>query len=410
MHDPLRTTAAKLWGVARFGAVDLMAPRLVALFLSVLFIFTILILTINIYVDPHSYTVLDWAISYAGGFVRRGLSGEIFYFLHQFSGVVFLHQIFITKLVLYAIFFLSVWGVLRNAGFPSAATLLIYSPFFLAFQVADYAAAGRKEILFLAAFAVLCWFVSRPDTQVRSSRALLLFMLLAPIMILAHEALFFFLFWVFVLALVIGLDFTFLRTLVLALVPALLTMLAIVSFPATQETINAICDNLQGVLGTAKLEGECAQRRNAVTWLLFDSSEGLRFVRTNLVQKLPTLMPALLLIGLAYLPFRERFTQWPAVVRARLIWGGIMAVAATLPLFAVAADWGRFAYVNAVSLGLIILVLTARYPSSCRGRSWERLPALLVAVYFLGWHLEHFPGFLGAGIPARYMLLLIPGH
>ena len=57
-------------------------------------LFTLLIILgipLNLYKNrfyDNSWTVGEWLISYAGGFVRRGLPGELIHFISQIGGIL----------------------------------------------------------------------------------------------------------------------------------------------------------------------------------------------------------------------------------------------------------------------------------------------------------------------------------
>ena len=62
--------------------------------------------------DP--WIVGDWLINYAGGFVRRGLPGETIRLLWKATGVAPPAWVLCLQLVLYAVFFLSAFRLLRS--------------------------------------------------------------------------------------------------------------------------------------------------------------------------------------------------------------------------------------------------------------------------------------------------------
>jgi len=392
----------------RDGTARLMAPRMVALYLLLAFGATLVVNAMGTFRNPDDYRVLDWAISYADGFVRRGLPGDVFSRLHDAFGWPILSQIFAVKTALYGLFFLAVYLLLRAARFSHAAVLLLYSPFFVMFQLTERAAAGRKEIMFLAAFAVLCVSVARASTNRQVRLAFVLFALVAPVIVLTHEANFFFLAWVPALAVALGVDRAGLLRLCLLGLPALIAMAFVAAYPAHDTTVATICASLEGRLGAPVLEADCLTTRNAVTWLNETSQTGFDLVVTHLPQMLPTLPPALILVGLAFLPFRPVIRRWPASERRNLGIACAIAVLASLPLFVVALDWGRFVYMHAVAFGLVMLVLVARRsddshsiepgaPVTPAPAPLAHLPVIFVIVYFFGWSLNLLGVLVGGG-------------
>jgi hypothetical protein len=396
MEHPPRDVAARL-----------MRPGVLALFLGLVLVATAGVIAAGSYVRPSTFKLMDWAISYDGGFVRRGLPGAVFGWIEAATGIALVHQIVAVQVALYAAFLAAVYALLRRSGFPPAAVLLVYSPFFLVFQVTEWLAAGRKEIAFIAAFALLCLAVARERDDGRALRAMGLCLLLAgPVLVLTHEGNLFYLAWVPALALALGASGRALLTLLAFALPALAAMGAVMAFPGTPETVEQICAGLQGRLGAPGLEATCATGHNAVTWLVAGTEQGMAAVTVRAPEMLPTVPPALILVGLAFLPFLPALRGWTAAERRRLARGALLAAAASLPLFVVAIDWGRFLYVQAVALGLVMLALMARRPGAAP--HWP-VPGALVAVYFLGWSLKYLGVLIGGGVLLDYGLRLLRG-
>jgi hypothetical protein len=391
----------------RDAAVWLMRPGVLAAVLVLAFVATAGVIAAGSYVRPSAFKLMDWAISFDGGFVRRGLPGAVFGWIEAATGIALVHQIVAVQVALYGAFLAAVYALLRHAGFPPAAVLLVYSPFFLVFQVTEWLAAGRKEIAFIAGFAVLCFAVARARDEERALRAMGVFLLLAgPVLVLTHEGNLFYLAWVPALALALGVTGRGLLRLMAFGLPALAAMGAVLAFPGTDETVAAICAGLQGRLGAPALEATCATGHNAVTWLVAGTAEGMAAVTARAPEMLPTVPPALILVGLAFLPFLPVLRGWSAAERRRLALGAALAAAASLPLFVVAIDWGRFLYVQAVALGLVLLALLARRRSAESLPSWP-MPGALVAVYFLGWSLKYLGVLIGGGVLLDYGLRLL---
>lgn len=138
----------------------------------------------RIQVGTQGYLIGDWLISYAGGFVRRGLVGEVLLSLGDDSGEV-LALLFTLQLLLYFVIFgtLIYWVLVLEM--PRRWTPLLLSPAFLVtFGFNDFGGTHRKEILAFAGLFILA-------EAVRSSRrvrlALVLSMLLFVVAVFSHE-------------------------------------------------------------------------------------------------------------------------------------------------------------------------------------------------------------------------------
>jgi hypothetical protein len=100
------------------------------------------------------YTTGDWLINYSGGFVRRGLTGELARVIWHLTSIKPQAIVFIFQLSIYCIFFLYAYRLVKPALANPGFFLLVFSPLTFAFSVLDPFGAGRKEILYFATFAI----------------------------------------------------------------------------------------------------------------------------------------------------------------------------------------------------------------------------------------------------------------
>jgi hypothetical protein len=97
---------------------------------------------------PVSYTWTESMVNYAGGYVRRGLLGEVAYNLDWLIPAPF----FITAIVLVAYLFVAGWFSLAVARGPSlGVVMLLLSPATILFPIYNPGAFGRKDIFIVAA-------------------------------------------------------------------------------------------------------------------------------------------------------------------------------------------------------------------------------------------------------------------
>ena len=133
-----------------------------------------------------SWEISEWLINYEGGFVRRGIVGQILYAFEQMHlydvriaiKLLYILSSVIILLILYRVFKAEGWSpVLLPTGLCLGYTL--------------FNLWGRKDFLMLAlAFAIfLCY---RATVRRHSKRAWPLLYVLSAIQLLAHEASFFF--------------------------------------------------------------------------------------------------------------------------------------------------------------------------------------------------------------------------
>lgn len=110
----------------------------------------------DILIGGATYRVGDWVINYAGGFVRRGLFGELLFAVSP-PGQATLLVLAGFQLACYAVVAAYVIGFLHRTRYAWPAVALACSPAALPFIGWDVEGGWRKEIIGFAAIALLGW-------------------------------------------------------------------------------------------------------------------------------------------------------------------------------------------------------------------------------------------------------------
>ena len=136
----------------------------------------------------------DWLINYEGGFVRRGLIGEL---ITNFSSILSLKlrdSILIFQLVFFLSYYFLIILFCKNLVQNRLVILAIFSPIFILYPVAEIEALGRKELVIFTIFLSYLFFDIK-NFQVQLTYKLLLF----PISILTWEPIIFFFSFIFLI-------------------------------------------------------------------------------------------------------------------------------------------------------------------------------------------------------------------
>ena len=166
------------------------------IFFSLISIYAIL----NIFHSSISFdwTFQDWLINYEGGFVRRGLSGEIIsrisnFFVGETKQLYFDIQIHFTYFyilsILCLIFYVLLFNFLKKEKLNVHNLFIILSPLSISFIIYNFGAIGRKEILFFIIFLLFIFLLSSIKKRELSIFFLIIFF---PLVLLLHEGLIFF--------------------------------------------------------------------------------------------------------------------------------------------------------------------------------------------------------------------------
>jgi len=291
--------------------------------------------------DP--FLIGDWLINFEGGFVRRGIYGQILQSLYLSPGET---TLIVQFLVLVAAFTLLLCALaLLWVTDPIYPWLLVFlSPAFLLFPFLTFSGGFRKEILGLAAVALMA-------TGVRAGwRFALWFGQLAFMFsVFAHESILVTVPTVIWLLLearrqeVIGATGLKLGLALLA-APILYTLSALIAGTGSAGKALAICSSLADRGFSPHV---CS---GSIDFL--SESVGEALARIVSLAPASLAIPALGLLSLAPLAFVGFFpTHW------RLISIQLLAL---LPLFIIGTDYGRWVFIGVVVLSLAALSVSQR--------------------------------------------------
>lgn len=352
---------------------------------------------------PDTWLVGDWLINYQGGFVRRGLLGEVFMWASQFFGIQIVVLVVVFQLFVYLVFFVAACRLAIHAKFSVASFLLIGSPAFILFPVLDYQGAFRKEILFLALLSILC--VHLLNSKSGTYHGLMFAAGAASIFIvLSHEMLVAYLPYL-LCAFVLSDKESDMKPakIISVIVPAVVVAVLLMLFARGDgHIVAAICDSLkpnlpldciqQGVPGAISLLDDGIASANDL--VLRSTSRG-----TLPVYVLSALLSLLPLV-LAWFSGRSILNQ---MSRVRLSWAFVFvasAVVASIPLFLVASDYGRLIYIHAASLSLLTLMVIRDAENTPLRLSPGQLLAWGASLLFVaGWRLIHWGASVGKTFP-----------
>lgn len=125
------------------------------------FAFHILYLSIS---GGHAWGFGEWLINYSGGYVRRGLFGEIFLLI--FGGLANpLIALAILQIMVYSFLWLFAFNVMKNLNFSWFSLALVCNPAGVLFSGWDIYVLARKESLGLASLILLGFSLRNENTK-----------------------------------------------------------------------------------------------------------------------------------------------------------------------------------------------------------------------------------------------------
>jgi len=149
----------------------------------------ILFLTLHINEFPTKYIFTDWLINYEGGFVRRGLIGQVIFELSKFLNFQIKFVMLFFQITIYSIYFLLFYLLLSKRKTNFFWLLIIFSPISFLYPMAELEALGRKDIFVITFFLIFSMInYKKLNTLVFS------FILLFSLSCLIHEITIFYIF------------------------------------------------------------------------------------------------------------------------------------------------------------------------------------------------------------------------
>lgn len=171
----MNNNSIKLWGRITFGFM-------------ILVLIDLSLIAIKYFPTYTSFEISDWLINYQGGFVRRGLCGELLYRayqVHPFNVRVFLYSLCILMSVLSAI---SVYFWFKKKGW---SLFIVASGFFFLYIL--FRPYARRDLLMLALMIGVIYLYGR-YLRNKHLKTLVTLEILSVLMVLVHESSFFFIF------------------------------------------------------------------------------------------------------------------------------------------------------------------------------------------------------------------------
>ncbi len=344
--------------------------------------------------DDDPWLVCDWLINYAGGMVRRGLSGELLLGLSSLTGQTPATLTGVLQLLCFAALLAGLYRLARPLPVNLPMVLLLASPALLQLYIHNPHGGLRKEILLLAVLAPFCARLAFDARPVERLERLLLALTLA-LITLCHEMLF-----AYMPLFLIAMRLTprapttpVLRDALILLPAAVCTVWIVIFHRGDSSIVAAICASL-----AAQAPSDCGAGDpflGAISFLAVDTGKAIDYMRyrtpppiaiSYLIGALLSLVPFVVATQLSNIGslLHRREPRWLALLLAAV-------VAQVLVLNAIAVDHGRFIHILITGMTLVLLLaMHAQGESLQFSRPRHPRLALVMAVIFvLGWKLKH---------------------
>lgn len=325
----------------------------------------------------------DWLINYADGFVRRGLLGEIALFFNSLWGCDLLWTVVNVKILLYTVIVVFFLLLSLRMKIGAVDLVLVLAPWGFMFDLNDPQSTGRKEIVLLAVFIFYVYLQTfhdhRKDTAFYRRWEFWFMIAIFPFLTLVHEGLTFF-FHFFLLHLVFKKKVLSKNDLISFLIPYIASIFMLILiylyFKGDAHTANSICLELQSRGVDASV---CAGAISSLGSYEFQ-------ITTDYAKAfvLPILGTMVFLMCYGVWVFPENF-------RRCFLMLSLVSLLPTLPLYIMAADWGRWIHIWGV---LMFVSIYSNKPFKKLNLSGWSLSLKMFAIvvtsfYLFSWKIPH---------------------
>jgi len=322
---------------------------------SLLFL-SLIIININFFrffQNNATYQFDSWMSNYQGGFVRRGIPGEIFYQIHNLLDIHLGWMIFIFVCFLYILFYFVFFLLIDRIKLDRIIIFAIFSPLSFYFPILNSKATGHKEIIFLLLLSVLCYFIPK----IKKNEAKYIIIFISIFSGLSHEGLLFYSIYL-IIPYLLFFNFKSYKEILFNITPIVLIILLLFStnyyFRGSEKHVVDICNSLKVFVNTQcqtsgqiahlglSLEGYASQKISEHWYHDYFKIYGIGFILGFL--PLFILFYKMKLSNFSFCFSRINslnFLFFPLIM--------------TFPIYLIGADWGRYLYISYTS-SLIILI------------------------------------------------------
>lgn len=324
----------------------------------------------------------DWIINYQGGFVRRGLIGEILFKLYQitFINLDILILVFVTSIITLNSYFL-----IRSIKYiyKSYINVLIFlSPGFFLYSMMHSEIIGRKDILIIFIFGFFIFF----EKKINSKNLFLLLNFSIVFLTLSHSAFLFYMPYLLFLYLLIKFKrkekinfFEVFFTLCLLF----LLVVLIVFNQGTSLHVKEICDSAKSFAShncTVFGQVQCLTY-NFETYFSEKSRLGINYFRYSFIY-----ITSLLLVYffLALKVYKSKFNfnnSYLKKINPLFIF--VLLFVPTLPTFVLALDWGRYIFLSySCSFFIFIYCIKENFLSTNYELNFKKHVFLAIIIFY----------------------------
>ena len=165
-------------------------------YLIILFFFAVFFLFQKHHVANDS-TISEWLINYEGGFTKRGLIGQISFYIANLFSIDLRDTIFTFQIITVGVYFLLIYFFFKNIEVNKILIFAIFTPIFILYPIAEIEVLARKELFVFIYFLVYSFIPLK-----RKKHKFFYKIIFFPLIVLIWEPVVFFILFLFYLDLI----------------------------------------------------------------------------------------------------------------------------------------------------------------------------------------------------------------
>ena len=306
------------------------------------------------YEEYSDWQYADWLINYQGGFIRRGLIGELLLQIHHFLSINLDILVFCFVVFLYSILLILLIKSVKYLETSKIDTLIFLSPGFFLYPIMNSEVIGRKEILL---FVILGSFVFL-EKYLKDKYLLLITLISILVISLTHTGLLFFsqylVFLYFIISLSRNKKISFYEILIIAIY-LLVLFLFLSSSESSKSQVLEICNSVKDFV-----KNDCVNR-GQFFWLYRPMTEYFDVKLTLDLESNFFIYSLSLFLVFVFISIKLYFSKFKSennfldVLNPFVIF--LLLFVFTIPIYVVGIDWGRYISMSFFSTYFIYIYL-----------------------------------------------------
>ncbi len=306
------------------------------------------------YEEYSDWQYADWLINYQGGFIRRGLIGELLLQIHHFLSINLDILVFCFVVFLYSILLILLIKSVKYLETSKIDTLIFLSPGFFLYPIMNSEVIGRKEILL---FVILGSFVFL-EKYLKDKYLLLITLISILVISLTHTGLLFYsqylVFLYFLISLSRNKEISFSEILIIAIY-LLVLFLFLFSSESSKSQVLEICNSVKDFV-----KNDCVNR-GQFFWLYRPMTEYFDVKLTLDLESNFLIYSLSLFLVFVFISIKLYFSKFKSennfldVLNPFVIF--LLLFVFTIPIYIVGIDWGRYISMSFFSTYFIYIYL-----------------------------------------------------